>query len=113
MSTTRSSSRVLPNQQSTDEVIAALHQHASTLLDLVERKEDPRTVTRFAGQLRNKLYPLEGEFVRQQSSGVPGHRHKIECWLVSREDCVEAYYQAGDYVGTTEPGLPALELIVP
>ena len=60
MSTTRSSSRVLPNQQSTDEVIASVAQHAATLLDLVERKEDPKTVSRFAGQLRNKLYSLKG-----------------------------------------------------
>ena len=37
-------------------------------------------------------------------------RQKIKSWLASREDCVEAYYQAGEYVGTTDPSLLALEL---
>ena len=58
--------------------VPLVRQHASTLLDLVDQKEDPKTLSRFAGQLWNKLYSLEGEFVCQQSSGVPGHRQKIE-----------------------------------
>ena len=101
MSTTRLSSGVLPNQQDTEEIVAALHQHALTLLDLVDRKEDQKSVSRFAGQLLNKLYSLEEEFIRQQSSRVPGHQPKIKSWLATREDCLKANYRAGEYVGTT------------